>query len=63
VAESDLPHLAQVRASGAAHSSQNFAPDGFSCWQREHRMGLAPELVNAVMKSPCFVGAETTFSL
>jgi hypothetical protein len=27
-----------VRASGAAHSSQNLAPDEFSCWQREHFM-------------------------
>src|SRR5215831_3315659 len=28
------PHLAQVRASGAAHSSQNFVPVSFSCWHR-----------------------------
>ena len=26
----------QVRASGVAHSSQNRAPCGFSCWHRGH---------------------------
>jgi hypothetical protein len=36
VAESWLPQFEQVRASGVAHSSQNFAPERFSCWHRGH---------------------------
>src|SRR5262249_43995995 len=31
-----LPQFEQVRASGVAHSSQNFAPERFSCWHRGH---------------------------
>src|SRR5262245_57477055 len=36
VAESWAPQFAHTRASGAAHSSQNFAPVLFSCWHRAH---------------------------
>jgi len=36
-----LPHCEQLRVSGAAHSSQNFAPARFSCWQRGHFMPLS----------------------
>jgi hypothetical protein len=38
VAESAVPQFEQVRASGVAHSSQNRAPCGFSCWHRGHFM-------------------------
>jgi hypothetical protein len=31
-----LPQLSQVRRSGAAHSSQNFALALFSCWHFGH---------------------------
>jgi hypothetical protein len=31
--------LAHARASGAAHSSQNFAPASLWCWHREHLIG------------------------
>jgi hypothetical protein len=31
-----LPQLSQARASGAAHSSQNFALALFSCWHFGH---------------------------
>ena len=41
-----MPQLAQRRASGDAHSSQNFALALFSCWQRGHCMG--PLLDNLV---------------
>jgi hypothetical protein len=36
VEDSRAPQLAHARASGAAHSSQNFALALFSCWHREH---------------------------
>ena len=42
--ESWLPQLVHVRGKSAAHSSQNFAPDRFSCWHRGHfilKLGLA----------------------
>jgi hypothetical protein len=32
--ESVVPQLAQHRAIGVAHSSQNLALGEFSCWQR-----------------------------
>src|SRR3989442_14983049 len=35
-AESVVPQFEQLRASGVAHSSQNRAPWGFSCWHRGH---------------------------
>ena len=39
VGDSGRPHLGHARASGAAHSSQNFAPASFSCWHRGHLIG------------------------
>jgi hypothetical protein len=36
VADSWPPQFEQVRVSGDAHSSQNFAPERFSCWHRGH---------------------------
>jgi hypothetical protein len=36
VGDTWLPQLGQAGASGAAHSSQNFAVAGFSCWHLRH---------------------------
>jgi hypothetical protein len=36
VGETELAQLPQVRTSGAAHSSQNFARGAFSCRHRGH---------------------------
>src|SRR5262245_36348848 len=62
------PQLAQARGRGAAHSSQNLAPERFSCWQRgqvmadpqdymenregEQRGGWVPSTVIAVVDDP-----------
>jgi hypothetical protein len=36
VSDTWLRQLSQVRGSGAAHSSQNFAVTVFSCWHFGH---------------------------
>jgi hypothetical protein len=58
--DSGRPHLAHARASGAAHSSQNFAPASFWCWHRGHFIRRTSPSAGPVRLLPRLEWAERT---
>src|SRR3990172_2630700 len=61
--ESWAPQLVHTRAKGAAHSSQNFAPERFSCWHFKHFTGYLNLALASVSDQILInLGPTTSFS-